>query len=139
MYAKAIIVKKLLEFFDEDFRRIEHALSVLKHAERIAEGKSGWDYEVLIAASLLHDVGIKPSEEKHGYNDGPTQEKYGPAEAEKLLRAISFPDDKIKKVCEIIGNHHSKSRFDYPELAILKEADAIVNRLESRKNTNAEA
>ena len=55
MYLKAKIVKKLVEFFGEDFRRIEHALSVLKHAERIAEDHSGWDYEVLIAANLLHD------------------------------------------------------------------------------------
>jgi HD superfamily phosphodiesterase len=129
-FLKAKIVKKLLEFFGEDFRRIEHALSALKHAEQIAEAYSGLDYDVLIASAILHDVGIKPSEEKLGYNNGDTQEKYGPIEAEKLLLEISFPNDKIKKVCEIIGNHHSKSRYDYPELAILKEADAIVNKLE---------
>ncbi len=35
-YVKAKIIKKLVEFCGEDFRRIEHALSVLKHAERIA-------------------------------------------------------------------------------------------------------
>ena len=34
------------------------------------------------------------------------------------------------KVCEIIGNHHSPSRYDYVELEILKEADRIVNKLE---------
>jgi HD superfamily phosphodiesterase len=133
MYLKAKIVKKLVEFFGDDFRRIEHALSVLNHAERIAEGHSGWDYEVLIAACLLHDVGIKPSEEILGYNNGHTQEQYGPGEAEKLLREISFPEDKLKKVREIVGNHHSKSKYEYPELAILKDADALVNRLESKE------
>jgi hypothetical protein len=28
----------------------------------------------------------------------------------------------------VIGNHHSPSRYDYPELVVLKEADRIVNR-----------
>jgi hypothetical protein len=47
-----------------------------------------------------------------------------------LLSGIGFPQDKLQKVVEIVGNHHSPSRFDYPELAILKEADRIVNRQE---------
>jgi len=34
-------------------------------------------------------------------------------------------------VKEIVGNHHSPSRYDYPELEVLKEADRIVNREES--------
>jgi HD superfamily phosphodiesterase len=137
-HVKAKIVKKLMVFFNEDFRRIEHALAVLKHAERIAETQSGWDYEILIASAILHDVGIKPSEENLGYNNGHTQEQYGPPEAEKLLREISFPQEKINKVCEIIGNHHSKSKYDYSELAILKEADAIVNRLEAEEKADTE-
>jgi hypothetical protein len=33
-------------------------------------------------------------------------------------------------VCEIIGNHHSRSRYDYVELKVLKEADRIVNKME---------
>ena len=130
-YIKAKLVKKLVDFFGSDFRRIEHALSVLGHAEHIAEGRTDLDYEVLVAASLFHDVGIKPSEEKLGYNNGRTQEQYGPPEAERLLRDISFPEEKTKKIRDIVGNHHSPSRFDYPELAIVKQADAIVNRLES--------
>lgn len=129
-YTKARIVQQLIYFFDNDYKRIEHALAVLKHAELIAEQKSGWDYDILIASALLHDVGIRTSEEKLGYNNGSTQEKYGPAAAERMLRAIDFPNEKISKVEEIIGNHHSKSRYDYSELAILKEADKIVNRAE---------
>ncbi len=42
--------------------------------------------------------------------------------------AIDNPLDKIAIVKNIIGNHHSPSRYDYPELAVLKEADSIVNR-----------
>ena len=82
----------------------------------------------MIACALLHDLGIKVSEERHGYNNGKTQEEYGPAEAGRLLNAIGFPADKTEIVKNIIGNHHSPSRYDYPELAVLKEADKIVNR-----------
>ena len=130
LFCKARVTEALIQFFDKDYRRIDHALSVLKHAERIAETKTGVDGEILIAAALLHDVGIKPAEKQHGYNDGPLQEQYGPAEAQRLLSAVGFPGEKTVKVMEIIGNHHSRSRYDYVELAILKEADAIVNRAE---------
>jgi len=127
---KGKITKLLVDFFGNDFRRITHALEVMKHAERIGESKEGCDYEVLIASALLHDIGIKPSEEMLGYNNGKTQEEYGPPVAEKLLKSIGFDDVKLRKVCEIIGNHHSPSRHEYVELKILKEADMMVNRLE---------
>ncbi len=88
------------------------------------------DYEILVASALLHDIGIKQSEEILGYNSGKTQEEYGPSIAEKMLNSIIFSPGKILKVCEIIANHHSPSRHDYIELIILKEADRIVNKLE---------
>jgi HD superfamily phosphodiesterase len=129
-YCKGKIVKLLVDYFENDFRRITHALDVLKHAERIMEDAGPSDYEIIVASALLHDTGIKESEEIHGYNNGRTQEKYGPPIAKRLLETIGFPPEKTGKVCEIIGNHHSPLRHDYIELRILKEADGIVNRLE---------
>ena len=129
-YCKGKITKLLVDYFGNDFRRITHALEVLKHAETIMENTPGCDSEVVIASALLHDVGIKPSEEKLGYNNGKTQEEYGPPVAEALLKSIGFPGDKTIKVCQIISNHHSPSRYDYPELKLLKEADRFVNKLE---------
>ncbi|MEK7271019.1 MAG: hypothetical protein AAB215_08795 [Planctomycetota bacterium] len=58
------------------------------------------------------------------------QEDYGPPAAEEILRAVGFPEEKIGKLKDIIGNHHSASRYPYPELEILKKADLIVNRVE---------
>lgn len=130
-HVKGKITKLLVDHFGNDFRRITHALEVMKHAEKIMENREGCDYEVLIAAALLHDVGIKPSEEMLGYNNVKTQEEYGPPIAEMLLKSIAFDDARTRMVCEIIGNHHSPSRYDYVELKVLKEADMIVNRLES--------
>jgi len=129
-HCKGKIAKLLIDYFGNDFRRITHALEVLKYAERIMEDKENCDYEILVASALLHDVGIKRSEELLGYNNGKTQEEYGPPIAEKLLDSIVFTPEKTRKVCEIIGNHHSRSRYDYVELEILKEADRIVNKLE---------
>jgi len=129
-HCKGKVAKLMIDYFENDFRRITHALEVLKHTERIMENTENYDYEVLVASALLHDVGIKKSEELLGYNNGKTQEEYGPPIAEKLLESIAFAPEKIRKVCEIIGNHHSRSRYDYVELEILKEADRIVNKLE---------
>lgn len=129
-YFKGRVTKLLVDYFGNDFRRITHALEVLKYSEKIMENTECCDYEVLVASALLHDIGIKQSEEILGYNNGKTQEEYGPPIAEKLLTSINFPSGKTTKVCEIIGNHHSPSRYDYVELKILKEADRIVNKLE---------
>ncbi len=129
-YCKGKITKLLTDYFGTDFRRITHALEVMKYAEEIMKKTEGFDYDIVMASALLHDVGIKLSEEKWGYNNGKTQEELGPPIARQLLESIDFPEDKITKICEIIGNHHSRSRYDYVELTILKEADRIVNRME---------
>ena len=126
-FLRAKISRALINYFDDDDSRIEHAMRVLYHSENIMKEYNNYDEEIVIACALLHDIGIKISEEKFGYNNGRTQEEFGPDIAEELLLLINFPADKIKKVKEIIGNHHSKSRYNYPELEILKQADKIVN------------
>jgi len=135
-YIKGKITKLLVEYFDNDFKRIIHALDVLKYCEKIIEEIDNYDYDIIVAVALLHDVGIKKSEEVLGYNTGKTQEKYGPDIARILLKTINFPTSKMEIVCDIIGNHHSKSKYDYIELDILKKADKIVNKKESEDNKN---
>ena len=127
-YPRARIIRAMVAYFGADDRRIEHALRVLYHAEQIMAKHPACDAQVVVASALLHDVGIKVSEEKLGYNDGRTQEEYGPPVAGQILRDIGFPAPKIEKVMQIVGNHHSRSRYDYPELEVVKEADLIVNR-----------
>ncbi len=127
-YLRAQLVRVLTQYFGDDDRRIEHALRVLFHAETIMRQREDCDREIVIATALLHDVGIKVSEAKLGYNTGKTQEEYGPPAAAELLQSLSFPPEKITIIKEIIANHHSPSRYDYPELIVLKEADRIVNR-----------
>lgn len=131
-YPKAKITRLLIGYFEDDNRRIEHAFAVLKEAELLQiKSDTAYDDEIVIAAALLHDIGIKISEEKLGYNNGKTQEEFGPPAAEELLKSIDFPLAKIAIVKNIISNHHSPSKYDYPELELLKKADRIVNNNES--------
>jgi HD superfamily phosphodiesterase len=132
-YLRTQLLRLLIDYFEDDDRRIEHALRVLHHAENIMAERADCDPDIVLASALLHDVGIKISEEKLGYNNGRTQEEYGPPAAEKLLNAVNFPPEKTEIVKNIIGNHHSPSRYAYPELEILKQADKIVNRDESQR------
>jgi putative nucleotidyltransferase with HDIG domain len=126
-HLRAKLTRALIEFFEPNEARIDHALRVLCHSDRLFASRPECDEEIVVAAALLHDVGIKISEERHGYNNGQTQEEYGPPVAAGILRAVGFPEAKIEIVANIIGNHHSPSRYPYPELALLKEADRIVN------------
>ena len=109
-HSRARVVRLLTRYYDTDDRQVEHGLRVLHQAELIMASTSSCDPEIVIACALLHDVGIKISEEKHGFNNGKTQEEYGPPVAEELLNSIGFPREKIEIVKNIIGNHHSPSR-----------------------------
>lgn len=130
---KGRLVKAMANFFEYDYRRITHAIEVLKYAEQIVVNYPEADEEVVIASAIFHDVGIKPSEAELGYNNGKTQEYYGPPIAITLLKENDFPAEKIEKVAQIVGNHHSASGYDYVELEILKTADRIVNKLDAEQ------
>ena len=68
-----------------DARRIAHSVKVHGYAQTLGllEGLDGATQQVLELAAILHDVGIRPAEEKYGSAAGPLQEKEG----EPLARA----------------------------------------------------
>ena len=124
MYEK--VRKEMERFFGTDARRIAHALEVASHALRI-QASEGGDREVVIMASLLHDVGIKPAEERYGSSAGHYQEKLGPPVAEKILRELGVDEGKIGTVKELIACHHTPWKITTKEFACLWDADFIVN------------
>lgn len=126
MYIKTQLIKSLIAHFGEDDRRIEHALDVTKYAERILEQEGG-DQDIVLAVGLLHDVGIREAEERHGYNNGKLQERYGPPVVRTILQEIGFPVEKISEACAIVGAHHTPDGIPGPNFPILWDADAIVN------------
>ena len=93
--------------------------------------------KILEVAALVHDIGIKNSEKKYGYNTGKTQEKEGPPEAEKLLIPLTDDAAFIERVCYLVGHHHTYSNIDGMDYQILVEADFLVNLYEDKEHIKA--
>ena len=87
--------------------------------------------EMLEVASILHDIGIRPAEQKYGNCNGKLQEQEGPAYARKLLQeAGSYSQELIDRVCFLIAHHHTYKDVDGLDWQILLEADFLVNSFE---------
>ena len=97
----------------------DHVLRVRAIAMRIAEEVEGVDKEVLELAVLLHDVGRAIDEENHA--------EASARFAEKVLGALGYPEDKLRRVVEAIRSHSFSSgrRSRSIEAAILSDADKL--------------
>ena len=93
--------------------------------------------EILRAAALVHDIGIRVAEEKYGSCSGKLQEKEGPAVAEKMLTEVGYPGDAIRRICYLVGHHHTYSGIDGLDYRILVEADFLVNLFENESSRHA--
>ena len=129
----SILIEKMTEFYSGDPGRIQHFIKVYTFATLIGEGEklSSEQMFILRTAAIIHDIGIKPAEAKYGSSAGELQEKEGPAEAEKMLRALGYEDSVIERVCWLVGHHHTYSSVKEIDHRILVEADFIVNAYES--------
>ncbi|MCE5200501.1 MAG: HD domain-containing protein [Armatimonadota bacterium] len=125
-YLKVRLIKELIAHFGDDDRRIDHALTVTYWAERILDVEGG-DRDIVLAVGLLHDVGIKPAEAEHGYNNGKLQEQYGPPIVREIMQRIGYTQDKIDEACAIVGSHHTPTGVPGRNFPILWDADMIVN------------
>ena len=97
----AQITEKMIAYDSGDIHRIEHFIKVYGYASAIGklEGLDPRTQELLEAAALLHDIGIKVSEEKYHSSAGKYQEIEGPAEARKLLDGICPDKELTDRVC----------------------------------------
>ena len=72
------LMMKMIEFDCGDPKRIQHFIKVHSFSKLIGE-KEGLDAHtlfVLEAASILHDIGIRVSEEKYGFQNAGTGRSY---------------------------------------------------------------
>jgi hypothetical protein len=125
-------MEKLIKYFQNDIKRINHALKVFSFAQLLAEKEDlkRKTKEIIIYSSLLHDIGIKEAERKYNSSSGKYQELEGPSIAEQLLKSFEISTDIINRVCYLVGNHHSYDKIDGIDFQILVEADLIVNIFE---------
>lgn len=124
--AKDKLLKELEEFFGSDIKRIEHAKRVLSFSEELLKSERG-DWDIVIPASILHDVGIKIAEDKYASPAGHYQEQEGPPIARALLDKVGFKKEAIDEICQIIAHHHSPGEINTQNFKVLYDADWLVN------------
>jgi hypothetical protein len=81
----------------------------------------------VVVTALLHDIGIREAERKHGSAAGNLQEIEGPPVAREILAGIGFNEAFIGEVCEIIASHHSPGEVDTENFRVIWDADWLVN------------
>ena len=134
------LILKMTEFNQGDAKRIQHFIKVYEYAHMIGklEGLDEHTQKILDIASILHDIGIRPSEEKYGRCDGKIQEQEGPDYARKMLESFTeVSKDEIDRVCYLIGHHHTYTDVDGKDYRILLEADFLVNAYEDGLNAES--
>jgi len=126
---KEIVISRMKQLFGDDNRRVNHALKVLRFSEEILQGEKivGEIAETVVLTAALHDIGIHEAERKYNSSSGKYQEIEGPPIANRILREMGISDPIIKRVCYIIGGHHTLSKVVDVDFQIIWEADLLVN------------
>lgn len=135
------VIYKVIEYFGDDVRRINHFLKVYGYAKMIGECENLDDsmQEILEVTAVLHDVGIKVAEQKYNSSAGHYQQLEGPPPpvAKKILDELGYPDDFVERVMYLIAHHHTYTNIDGMDYQILVEADFLVNADEDRLSSDA--
>lgn len=126
------LIDRMTECYAGDPRRINHFLKVYAFAKTIGEleGLDARTLYTLEAAAVVHDIGIKLSEQKYGSSAGNYQELEGPPLAREMLSALNIDNPIIERVCYLVGHHHTYGNIDGLDYQILIEADFLVNIFE---------
>lgn len=131
------LIQAVKEEFGEDQGRISHALSVLERSQEILRKESA-SPRVVLAASLLHDIGIVEAERKHGSSSAKYQEIEGPPIAKRIMQDLGLDVETVDHVCRIVGSHHSAKEIDTPEFRVVWDADWLVNIPEELQDADGE-
>ena len=122
----------MIEYYKGDPKRIQHFLKVHAFAKLIGEKEIENErvLYVLESAAVLHDIGIKPAEQKFGRSDGKLQEQEGPAPARKMLEGLNYDGGDIERITYLIAHHHTYENITEIDYQVLVEADFLVNLYE---------
>lgn len=124
-----LLEQKMILFYQHDPMRIQHLVKVHRFAQMIGRMEHLDEHMQFITecAALVHDIGIRPAEEKFGSSNGKLQEQEGPAYAHKMLKELCFSEADVSRICYLVGHHHTYSNIDGIDYQILVEADFLVN------------
>ena len=121
------IVDEVRKFVEEECKKnnlgeeilINHIILVVEYAKELSE-KLNADVEIVEISAWLHDIGsIICGRENHHLT--------GAEIAEKKLKELNYPDEKIEKVKKCILNHRGSigNNLESVEEQILVEADCL--------------
>ena len=127
------LILEMTHYYAGQPHRIQHFMKVYGYAKLIGEEEriDARTQEILNAASIVHDIGIKKSEEIYGDSIGSHQEELGPAIAENMLKKLGYDEELIQRVSYLVGHHHTYHPIDGIDYQILVEADFLVNLFEN--------
>lgn len=130
---------KMMDFNRGDPKRIQHLMKVHRFAQLLGhmEGLDEHTQFVTECAALVHDIGIRPAEEKYGACSGPLQEQEGPTYARPMLEELGLSPADVDRICYLVGHHHTYTAIDGPDYQILVEADFLVNLYEDQLGPEA--
>jgi HD superfamily phosphodiesterase len=123
-----------------DPKRIQHTTKVHAYAALIGlqEKLDEQTQFILESAALVHDIGIRASEKKYGFQNGKMQEQEGPAVARELLTRIGgYSETQIERICWLVAHHHTYHVCEDMDYQILIEADFLVNLYEDNETESA--
>ena len=130
----------MISYDNGDPKRIQHTTKVHAYASLIgiAERLDEETLFILESAALVHDIGIRASEKKYGYQNGKLQEQEGPAVARDLLIKIGgYTEEQIERICWLVAHHHTYHASEDVDYQILIEADFLVNLYEDNESEEA--
>ena len=130
----------MIDYNNGDPKRIQHTTKVHAYASMIGriEGLDEETLFILESAALVHDIGIRASEQKYGHQNGKLQEQEGPAVAREILTRIGgYSERQIERICWLVGHHHTYHVCEDLDYQILIEADFIVNLYEDNESPHA--
>lgn len=133
------VISAMIEYLHGDLHQVEHMLKVYGYAKAIGElERLDPDAQrTLEIAAVVHDIGIPLAIQTYGDDAGPHQEELGPAEARALLEKLGCDEEIIRRVCHLVGHHHSYGCVDGIDYRILLEADFLVNASHNRLSQEA--
>ena len=130
----------MIDYNNGDPKRIQHTTKVHAYASMIGriEGLDEETLFILESAALVHDIGIRASEQKYGHQNGKLQEQEGPAVAREMLTRIGgYSERQIERICWLVGHHHTYHVCEDLDYQILIEADFIVNLYQDNESPHA--
>lgn len=136
----AQLINAMTAYNQGDAKRIQHLLKVHSLAATIGtlEKLDEETLFILETAAIVHDIGIRISEQKYGSCDGKLQEKEGFTEARRMLTAQGhYTEAQINRVCWLVAHHHTYKDITGLDYQILVEADFLVNIYEDGISTEA--